>query len=174
VRRQRRLVLWTVVAAVACARAAGPAGAVPAPPSPSARVAAGYAHAALGAPYRWGGLSLGTGCDSSGLVAWSFARAGLPVPHSTQALYRRGVPVPRSALQPGDLVFFAGRGHVGIYVGQGAFIHAPHTGDVVRVASSPTRSTGRSTTAPSASSGRSARASRTREARQLIPCPNVA
>jgi cell wall-associated NlpC family hydrolase len=55
--------------------------------------------------------------------------------HNTvgQWSYPRAVSVPRSELQPGDLVFFAGLGHVGIYVGNGQFIHAPHTGDVVRI-----------------------------------------
>jgi cell wall-associated NlpC family hydrolase len=64
-----------------------------------------------------------------------FGQVGISLPHYTVAQYNypNSVSVPRSDLQPGDLVFFAGLGHVGIYVGNGQFIHAPHTGDVVRI-----------------------------------------
>jgi len=62
--------------------------------------------------------------------------AGAPsLPHQAAAQYGLGVPVDRSQLQPGDIVFFDGLGHVGIYVGGGSFIHAPHTGDVVKISS---------------------------------------
>jgi cell wall-associated NlpC family hydrolase len=88
----------------------------------------------LGVPYVWGGASP-SGFDCSGLVMYVFAQVGVSLPHYTVAQYNypNSVPVPRNELQPGDLVFFAGLGHVGIYVGNGQFIHAPHTGDVVRI-----------------------------------------
>ena len=75
------------------------------------------------------------GFDCSGLVMWAFAQVGVSLPHSTYALYAMGVPVSSDQLQPGDLVFFDGVGHVGIYIGGGQFVHAPHTGDVVKISS---------------------------------------
>jgi cell wall-associated NlpC family hydrolase len=64
-----------------------------------------------------------------------FAQVGVSLPHFTGAQYAMGVPVSSSDLQPGDLVFFNGLGHVGIYIGGNSFIHAPHTGDVVKISS---------------------------------------
>ncbi len=94
----------------------------------------GIAMQYLGTPYVWGGASP-SGFDCSGFVMYVFAQVGISLPHYTVAQYNYAdsVSVPRSELQPGDLVFFAGLGHVGIYVGNGQFIHAPHTGDVVRI-----------------------------------------
>jgi len=94
----------------------------------------GIAMQYLGTPYVWGGASP-SGFDCSGFVMYVFAQVGISLPHYTVAQYNYpdSVSVPRSQLQPGDLVFFAGLGHVGIYVGNGQFIHAPHTGDVVRI-----------------------------------------
>jgi peptidoglycan DL-endopeptidase CwlO len=94
----------------------------------------GIAMQYLGTPYVWGGASP-SGFDCSGFVMYVFAQVGVSLPHYTVAQYNyaNSVSVPRSELQPGDLVFFAGLGHVGIYVGNGQFIHAPHTGDVVRI-----------------------------------------
>jgi cell wall-associated NlpC family hydrolase len=89
----------------------------------------------LGVPYVWGGASPATGFDCSGLVMYVFAQVGISLPHNAAAQYGYGVPVPYDQLQPGDLVFFEGLGHVGIYIGGGQFIHAPHTGDVVRISS---------------------------------------
>jgi peptidoglycan DL-endopeptidase CwlO len=86
----------------------------------------------LGVPYVWGGSSPG-GFDCSGLVMYVYAQVGVSLPHYTGAQWGMGVPVAYSDLQPGDLVFFDGLGHVGIYIGGGEFIHAPHTGDVVRI-----------------------------------------
>jgi cell wall-associated NlpC family hydrolase len=60
---------------------------------------------------------------------------GVGLPRDAAAQFSMGTAVPMSDLQPGDLVFFYGLGHVGIYVGNGAFIHAPHTGDVVKISS---------------------------------------
>jgi len=94
----------------------------------------GVAMRYLGVPYVWGGASP-SGFDCSGFVMYVFAQVGVSLPHYTVAQwsYSNAVSVPRDELQPGDLVFFAGLGHVGIYVGNGQFIHAPHTGDVVRI-----------------------------------------
>jgi cell wall-associated NlpC family hydrolase len=94
----------------------------------------GIAMRYLGVKYVWGGASP-SGFDCSGLVMYVYAQVGVSLPHYTVAQYNyaNSVSVPRSELEPGDLVFFAGLGHVGIYVGNGQFIHAPHTGDVVRI-----------------------------------------
>ena len=90
--------------------------------------------AQLGTPYVWGGGAPG-GFDCSGLVAWAYAQVGVSLPHSTYGQYSMGVAVSKDQLQPGDLVFFDGLGHVGLYIGGGQFVHAPHTGDVVKISS---------------------------------------
>ena len=113
------------------AAAAAPVG--PAPPPTHSSVVA-IAERYLGVPYRWGGASP-SGFDCSGLVMYVFGQVGVSLPHSSYAQYGMGTPVSRDQLQPGDLVFFDGLGHVGIYVGGGNFIHAPHTGDVVKISS---------------------------------------
>ena len=65
-----------------------------------------------------------------------YAQVGVSLPHNAAiAVQHLGVPVSQDQLQPGDLVFFDGLGHVGIYIGGGQFIHAPHTGDVVKISS---------------------------------------
>jgi cell wall-associated NlpC family hydrolase len=64
-----------------------------------------------------------------------FAQIGVSLPHYTVAQYSMGSPVSSGQLQAGDLVFFDGLGHVGIYIGGGQFIHSPHTGDVVKISS---------------------------------------
>jgi peptidoglycan DL-endopeptidase CwlO len=104
-----------------------------APPSTHGGVV-GIAMSQLGTPYVWGGAAPG-GFDCSGLVMWAYAQVGVSLPHSSYALYGMGVPVSKDELEPGDLVFFDGLGHVGIYIGGGEFIHAPHTGDVVKISS---------------------------------------
>jgi len=102
-----------------------------APPTQYAGVV-GIAMQYLGVPYVWGGSSPG-GFDCSGFVMYVYAQVGVSLPHYTGAQWAMGVPVSESDLQPGDLVFFDGLGHVGIYIGGGEFIHSPHTGDVVKI-----------------------------------------
>jgi cell wall-associated NlpC family hydrolase len=89
----------------------------------------------LGVPYRWGGASPQAGFDCSGLVMYVFGQAGISLPHFAAAQYHYGSAVSRDQLEPGDLVFFDHLNHVGIYIGNNQFIHAPHTGDVVRISS---------------------------------------
>jgi peptidoglycan DL-endopeptidase CwlO len=113
--------------------AATPEGTTVAPPGRYGGVV-GVAMRYLGVPYVYGGASPG-GFDCSGLVMYAFAQMGVSLPHSSYAQYSMGVAVSRADLQAGDLVFFNGLGHVGIYVGGGQFIHAPHTGDFVKISS---------------------------------------
>jgi hypothetical protein len=96
----------------------------------------------LGVPYKWGGANPKTGFDCSGLVAYVFAQLGVSLPHYAAAQWYSpdAVWVRPERLQPGDLVFFTGSdgtrkapGHVGIYVGDGYLIDAPHTGSFVRI-----------------------------------------
>ena len=94
--------------------------------------AARLARTQLGVPYSWGGASP-TGFDCSGLVMWVYGRLGISLPHNAAALYGVGRPVARSALRPGDLLFFSGLGHVGLYVGHGRMIHAPQSGRNVEI-----------------------------------------
>jgi cell wall-associated NlpC family hydrolase len=97
--------------------------------------AVGFAVDAIGTPYRWGGESPATGFDCSGLVRWAYGRVGVELPHSSYALYGEGRRVATSNLEPGDVLFFDGLGHVGLYVGDGKMVHAPHTGRDVEVVS---------------------------------------
>ena len=97
--------------------------------------AARFAVDAVGTPYRWGGESPAGGFDCSGLVRWAYSRVGVDLPHNSYALYDEGRRVAVSHLEPGDVLFFDGLGHVGLYVGDGKMVHAPHTGRDVEVVS---------------------------------------
>jgi cell wall-associated NlpC family hydrolase len=88
---------------------------------------------AVGIPYRWGGSSPSGGFDCSGLIYWAYGQLGIELPHSSYALYDQGRSVPFSQLRPGDLLFFSGLGHVGLYIGGGRMVHAPRTGRDVEV-----------------------------------------
>jgi cell wall-associated NlpC family hydrolase len=105
-----------------------------APPPSKYGGVVGIAMQYLGTPYVYGGASPG-GFDCSGFVMYVFAQIGVSLPHNAAAQYGYGMPVSRDQLQPGDLVFFNGLGHDGIYIGGNQFIHSPHTGDVVKISS---------------------------------------
>ncbi len=104
-------------------------------PAPSSQYGGvvGIAMRYLGVPYVWAGASPSAGFDCSGLVVYAFGELGVNVPHSTYSLWTMGTAVSKDQLEPGNLVFFDGLGHMGIYIGGGQFVHAPHTGDVVKV-----------------------------------------
>jgi hypothetical protein len=92
----------------------------------------------IGVPYLWGGASLETGFDCSGLTMTVYQLNGLNLPRHSKTQYDAGSPVSTKQLQKGDLVFFAGSGkekvsHVGIYIGDGKFIHAPSQGKKICV-----------------------------------------
>ena len=112
------------------------AGSVPVIPTdelpPGHPEAAQIALQYLGVPYLWGGASP-SGFDCSGLVTYVYAQLGVNLPHFAAAQWGFGVPVGVSQLQAGDLVFFNQLDHVGIYLGDGEFIDAPHTGSFVRI-----------------------------------------
>ena len=103
-------------------------------PSTAGEAAVNFALGQLGTPYSWGGAAPG-GFDCSGLVSWAYAQAGRGgLPHFTGALWNSGTHISSPGdLAPGDLVFFHGLGHVGIYVGNDSFIHAPHSGTTVSI-----------------------------------------
>ena len=143
--------------------AAGAAGVVPAtgsalgyandiPIPPTSKIGAAVVRAALqmrGVPYSWGGGGAGgaskgiaqgantVGFDCSGLTQYAFAKYGVTIPRVSYEQFRAGTPVPVNAMKPGDLVFFHpgsnGPGHVGIFIGNGKFLQAPQTGDVVKI-----------------------------------------
>jgi len=112
--------------------AASPTAAAPPPGNYSGVVAIAMRY--LGVPYVWGGASP-SGFDCSGFTMYVYAQVGVSLPHNAAMQYGYGSPVSMSQLQPGDLVFFSGLGHEGLYIGGGQFIHAPHTGDVVKISS---------------------------------------
>jgi len=92
----------------------------------------------LGRPYRYGGLNPRTGFDCSGLIHYSYKKAGISIPRTTKQLYSASRPVKRKHLKAGDLVFFRINrrtiSHVGLYIGNNKFIHAPSSGKKVNIA----------------------------------------
>lgn len=131
-----------IVALLLAAMLAGCASAPPAPTVVEARAsddiankAVVYAREMLGKPYRYAG-DTPAGFDCSGLVRYSYGRAGVSLPRDTLALRRYGVPVSTRMLRVGDLLFFDQEGkkasHVGMFLGDGRFIHAPSSGGRVR------------------------------------------
>lgn len=101
--------------------------------------AVALAYRFLGVPYVWGGDSP-AGFDCSGLTMYVYAKLGIKLGHYTGFQYYAGLRVPRDQLQPGDLVFFHANSagvpqHEGMYIGNGSFIQAPHTGDIVKISS---------------------------------------
>jgi peptidoglycan DL-endopeptidase CwlO len=149
-RRQERLAAQAQARFRAAQQARAPQQAAPLPqpsiqsdspaeaiaPAPDARYGGvvGIAMQYLGVPYVWGGASP-SGFDCSGFSMYVFAQIGVSLPHHAASQYGMGTAVSRDQLQAGDLVFFNGLGHMGIYIGGGQFIHAPHTGDVVKISS---------------------------------------
>ena len=123
-----------VLALAGCAGA--PARQAPEAPPATGERAAAYALKMIGKPYRFGGASPSRGFDCSGLVQYSYAHAGLRLPHNTDAQWRLSKPIRRADLRRGDLLFFDEKGgrnsHVGIYLGDGTFVHAPSSGKKVR------------------------------------------
>jgi peptidoglycan DL-endopeptidase CwlO len=88
----------------------------------------------LGKPYVFGAAGPNS-FDCSGLTQWAWNKAGVSMDHYTGAQWNAFPHVPLDQIQPGDLVFLrVDLGHMGMYIGGGEFIHAPHTGDVVRIA----------------------------------------
>ncbi|WP_346686644.1 NlpC/P60 family protein [Enteroscipio rubneri] len=99
--------------------------------SADAIVSAAYSQ--LGVPYVWGGTTPGVGLDCSGLTQYCYKQAGISIPRNTEAQYAQGKKIALSEAQPGDILYRMG--HVGIYIGGDQYIHAPHRGEVVMIAS---------------------------------------
>jgi cell wall-associated NlpC family hydrolase len=149
-RRAPRAALNAIVLALATLVLAAPGSAVanphsphkPGPKRPTKMRVEQRAHPGLravqianhltGTPYRWGGASPRAGFDCSGLVQYVYGKVGIRLPHHAAGQYGHGRRVARGSLRAGDLVFFSGLGHVGIYAGGGKFIHAPRRGTTVR------------------------------------------
>lgn len=140
----RRLTPVLALLAALCIAAAAPSAAVgadgkrprvtPRPVLTKGERVARIALSEVGVPYVWGGESP-SGFDCSGLVRFAYGQVGISLPHSSYALYDTGRAVSRTSLRPGDILFFSGLGHVGIYVGNGRMVHAPQTGQDVEVVS---------------------------------------
>ena len=137
---------WLVTLAFLAACASSPKSDDSANPSRHERIAradygaaskaALHAQDMVGKPYRYGGNSP-NGFDCSGLVQYSYSRVGISVPRTTRSQLNAGTAVSKRSLRTGDLVFFDQEGkkfsHVGIYIGNGRFVHAPSSGKRVRI-----------------------------------------
>ncbi|WP_127784328.1 C40 family peptidase [Rhodococcus sp. X156] len=137
----RRLVL--AAAAGASVLAMAPTAAAQAAPAPASAsvvspsvLAMDVALAQVGKPYVYGATGPGA-FDCSGLVQFSYGQVGISLPRTTGEQAGVGFPVAYDQLAPGDLVFVYGGGHVGIYVGNGQYVYAPTSGDVVKVGAVP-------------------------------------
>ena len=136
--RIRFALLFLVLVAFIAARAGGALGAenrvshATAVANEQARIVK-YARKFIGVRYTYGGTSPATGFDCSGFVRFVYAHFGIALPHYSGAQFQMGRRVSQAGLRPGDLVFFDGLGHVGLYIGAGRFIHAPHTGTRVSI-----------------------------------------
>jgi cell wall-associated NlpC family hydrolase len=109
-------------------------------PSRQMKKVVGRAHQLIGAPYRWGGTSVSQGFDCSGLLVYLFrSEAGVHLPRTTASMLQsKARTIARNDLKSGDAVFFKHNGgarikHVGLYIGNGRFIHAPRTGKTIRI-----------------------------------------
>ncbi|HZQ16826.1 MAG TPA: C40 family peptidase [Gaiellaceae bacterium] len=137
-RRLRLMLLCAFLLAACCARAGfalaahlrtGHATAVK---REQARIVT-FARRFLGVRYSYGGTSPRFGFDCSGFTRFVYGHFGIVLPHYSVAQFGLGRRVARARLRPGDLVFFDGLGHVGLYLGNGRFIHAPHSGTRVSI-----------------------------------------
>ena len=124
--------LPALAASGSVASVAAPTTAIVAP-THAAQVAVDTAMKQLGKPYVWAGAGPNS-FDCSGLTQYAYKAAGISLPHSAAMQSKLGTAVSRTALKPGDLVFFySGPSHVGIYIGNDEVVHAPTTGDVVKI-----------------------------------------
>ncbi|HVU79708.1 MAG TPA: NlpC/P60 family protein [Gaiellaceae bacterium] len=140
--RIRFALLFLVLVAFVAARAGGALGAgkhvtrhvsrATATARKQARIVR-FARRYLGVRYVYGGTSPRSGFDCSGFTRFVYAHFGIALPHYSGAQFGMGRRISERGLRPGDLVFFDGLGHVGLYIGGGRFIHAPHTGASVSI-----------------------------------------
>jgi len=102
-------------------------------PTAAAQTAVDAALSKLGSAYVWGATGPGS-FDCSGLLLWAYQKAGITLPRNSAAQAQYGTPVPRDQLQPGDLVaYYSPVSHIGMYIGDGKMVHAPTSGDVVKI-----------------------------------------
>ncbi|WP_410641381.1 C40 family peptidase [Amycolatopsis sp. lyj-346] len=102
-------------------------------PTAAAQTALNAALSKLGRSYVWGATGPET-FDCSGLMLWAYNKAGISLPRNSAAQAQFGTPVPRDQLQPGDLVaYYSPVSHIGMYIGDGKMVHAPTSGDVVKI-----------------------------------------